>query len=260
MQHEQGKYRKLIPHGEAKMKIASAIATAATLALAQPAAAQAPAAQGTVQARHYDISREALASLTSLQKAVNAKDETAYPPALAAAQAEVRTTDDKYVIAKLTLQHAEQSNDAPARLAAYQAVLASGGADASETQLLNHNVSVLAAQTGNWALVESVLTPMVAANPSDIDNNVNLARAKLELKKDTEALPLLLRAIQLTEASGRPALEAWYRNALALAYHDHNEAAFALMKAALLKNYPETESWLRSCGLLQCAGPVARGQ
>jgi hypothetical protein len=213
-------------------------ATVAAGAAAFPASAMAPAPQAAAASRKYDLSSEARKPLGALQNAVNAKDETAYATALAAAQAVVKTNDDKYVLAKLMLQHAEQANDQAARLAAYQAVLASGGADATETQLINHNISILASTSGNWAQVESTLAPMVAANPNDLDNVVNLARAKIELKKNAEALPLLLHAIQLTEASGKPAPEAWYRNALGLAYQTHNNEAVAQMNAALLKNYP----------------------
>ncbi|HEX4738324.1 MAG TPA: hypothetical protein VH331_12270 [Allosphingosinicella sp.] len=225
------------------MKIVSTLATAAALAalgaVAQPAAAAPqPAQPAAAAARKFNISPAARKPLTDLQKAVNAKDETAYSAALAAAQAAATTNDDKYILAKLMLQHSEQVNDAPARLAAYQAVLASGGADASETALINHNISILAANSGNWALAESVLTPILAANPNDVDNNINLARAKIELKKNAEALPLLVRAIQLTEASGKPAPEPWYRNALAIAYQTHNDAVVAQMNAALLKDYP----------------------
>ncbi len=227
------------------MKLVSTFATAAALAAAAAAASPAigqsqPAAQ---PARKYNISPEARKPLTDLQNAVNKKDEAAYLAALTAAQAVVKTTDDKYILAKLTLQHSEQVNDAPARIAAYQAVLASGGADASETQLINHNLSILGANSGNWSLVESVLTPIVAANPNDLDNTVNLARAKIELKKNAEALPLLLRAIQLSEASGKPAPEGWYRNALGLAYQTHDNAVVARMNAALLKSYPSKDNF-----------------
>jgi tetratricopeptide (TPR) repeat protein len=232
------------------MKFVSTIATAAALvamgAAAQPGAAQkpaaAPAAAPAAPARKFNITPTARKPLTDLQKAVNAKDETAYPAALAAAQAAVTTTDEKYILAKLVLQHSEQVNDTTGRLAAYQAVLASGGADASETALINHNISILAANTNNWALAESTLTPMVAADPNDVDNMINLARVKIELKREGEALPLLLRAIQLTEAAGKPAPEGWYRNALGIAYQTHNQSVVAQMNAALVKNYPSSQN------------------
>lgn len=228
------------------MKLVSTIATAAALAgvaaVAQPALATS-AEQAAPAARKFNISPAARKPLGELQKAVNAKDETAYPTALAAAQAVVSTTDDKYVLAKLMLQHSEQVNDATARLAAYQAVLASGGADPAESQTITHNISILAANSGNWALVESTLKPIVAANPNDIDDNINLARAELELKKNADALPYLLHAIQLTEATGKPAPEPWYRNALGIAYQTHNDAVVAQMNAALLKDYPSGQNF-----------------
>ncbi len=232
------------------MKLVSTIAVVAALAaaglVAQPALAQKPTpaqpAPAQPAARKYTFSPEARKPLTDLQAAINKKDEAAYPAALAAAQAAVKNSDDKYALAKLTLQHAEQVNDPAARLVAYQAVLASGGADAAETQLISHNIGILAGAASNWALVESALGPAVAANPSDIDDVVNLARAKIELKKNAEALPLLLHAIQLSEASGKPAPEGWYKNALGLAYQTHNNEVVAQMNAALLKSYPSGQN------------------
>lgn len=222
------------------MKIVSTLATAAALAAlgaaAQPAAAQRPAP--AAPARKFNISPGARKPLSDMQNALTKKDETAYSAALVAAQPVVTTTDDKYILAKLMLQHAEQVNDEAARLSGYQAVLASGGADATETALISHNITILAANARNWPLLESTLTPMVAADPNNIDNIINLARAKIELKKNGEALPLLVHAIQLTEASGKAAPEPWYRNALAIAYQTHNDAVVAQMNAALLKNYP----------------------
>src|ERR1700684_1369715 len=116
--------------GRRRMKLVSTLATAAALvaagAVASPTFAQAPA-QPAQPARKFNISPAARKPLTDLQKAVNAKDETAYPAALAAAQGAATTTDDKYVLAKLMLQHSEQVNDAAAPLAAYQGGGARGG-------------------------------------------------------------------------------------------------------------------------------------
>jgi len=245
------------------MKLVSTLALAATLAAgglavapasAAPKKEAAPAAAATPAARKYNLSPEARKPLTDLQNAVTKKDDAAYAAALAAAQAVAKTTDDKYILAKLTLQHADQANDAAARIAGYQAVLASGGADAAEVQLINHNISILAAQSGNWALVESMLTPMLQANPNDIDSNINLARAKLELKKTGEALPLLQRAIQLTEAAGQPVPEAWYRNALGIAYQTHNDAAVAQMNAALLAHYATPDNFKNAIAIYRSSG------
>jgi len=244
------------------MKLVSALALAAALAAGGLAAAPASAAPkkeaapaaAAPAARKYNLSPEARKPLTDLQNAVTKKDEAAYPAALAAAQAVAKTPDDKYILAKLTLQHADLANDAAARIAGYQAVLASGGADAAEVQLINHNIAILAAQSGNWALVESMLTPMLQASPNDVDSNINLARAKLELKKTGEALPLLQRAIQLTEAAGQPVPEAWYRNALGIAYQTHNEAAVAQLNAALLAHYATPDNFKNAVAIYRSSG------
>jgi hypothetical protein len=243
------------------MKLVSAAAIAAalvagTLAAAPAVAAPKPAKEAEAPGRKYNISPDAKKPLSDLQKAVTAKDEAAYPAALAAAQAVAKTSDDKYIVAKLTLQHAEQANDAAARLAAYQAVLASGGADAAEVQAINHNMSIVAATSGNWAVTEATLTPIVAANPNDLDNTINLARAKIELKKDAEALTLLQRAIQLSNAAGKPAPESWYKSALSIAYNSRNNAAVSEIDAALVKAYPTPENFKNAIVLYRASGTM----
>lgn len=249
------------------MKLVSSLALAAALgagglalapASAAPKKEAAPAAAAPA-ARKYNLSPEARKPLTDLQNAVTKKDEAAYPAALAAAQAVAKTADDKYILAKLTLQHADQANDVPARIAGYQAVIASGGADAAEVALINHNLAILAAQSSNWAMVETLLTPQLQANPNDVDTNINLARAKLELKKTGEALPLLQHAIQVTEASGQPVPEAWYRNALAIAYQTRNDAAVAQLNAALLAHYATPDNFKNAIAIYRSSGRMPAG-
>ena len=243
------------------MKLVSTLALAAAAVaasgLAASPAAAAPKKEEAKPAagqRKYNLSPEARKPIGEVQAALQKKDETAYATALAAAQAAAKNTDDKYVIAKLMTQHAEQANDAAARLAGYQAILASGGADAEEIKLLNHNIAILSAMGGNWAAAETALTAEIAADPNNLDSTVNLARAKLELKKEAEALPLLQRAIQLSEAAGKPAPESWYQNALKIAYNTHNDAAVASINAALLQRFPNQTNFKNAIAIYRASG------
>lgn len=232
------------------MKLVSTLALAAAAAgglAAAPAVAAAPAkspapAAPAAPARKYDLSKEAQKPLQELQVAVKAKDEAAYAPRLAAAQAVVKTNDDKYALAQLMLQHAIDTKDQAAQLVALQAIAASGSADSAQAASVTRNIGALAAATKNWALAETALTQSLAASPNDVDLIVNLARSKIELKKNAEALPLLQRAIQLSNAAGQPAPEAWYRNALAIAYTTNNSAAVANINGALLQKFPSKEN------------------
>jgi hypothetical protein len=227
------------------MKLVSTIAIAASLLAgatiaAAPAAAQKKgkeAAAGQAAQRKFNISKEAQKPLADLQTAVNAKNAAAVPGLATAAAAVVKTNDDKYLLAKLQLQHAVDVKNEPAQFAAIQAILASGGADAAETATLNDFLAGQAAAK-DPAAAETFYTQRVAANPNDIVNVVNLASAKMALKKDAEALPLLQRAISMRKAAGQNAEEAWYRNAIVVADRQKNSAVAAELANEALKLYP----------------------
>jgi tetratricopeptide (TPR) repeat protein len=229
------------------MKLVSTIAAASALAAAavaaQPVVAQKPAAaQPAAPARKFNISPQARKPLTDLQSAVSKKDEAAYPAALAAAQAAATNSDEKYVVAKLRLQHAIDTGDKKAQMEALQATIDSGGADAAESLQLTHYIGALAAQTADWPRAEAAFTTVLVSTPNDLDSLVDLARAKIELKKVAEALPLLQHAIAISKAAGQTPPEPWFRNALAIAYQTKNQAAVQEINADLLRYYPSGQN------------------
>jgi len=241
------------------MKLVSTLALAAAAvaagvgaqsALAAPPAQPAPAAP----ARKYNISKEAQKPLQDLQAAAKAHDEAKYAASLTAAQAVVKSNDEKYFLAQIMLQHAVDAKDQAAQLAALQAMQASGALDATQAAVVTRNIGLLATAMNNWALAEGPLTETIAANPGDLDMTVNLARTKIELKKNAEALPLLQRAIQLSNASGKPAPEGWYKNALQIALQTKNSAAVADLTAGLLKAYPGKENFNTALAVYASSG------
>jgi tetratricopeptide (TPR) repeat protein len=237
------------------MKVISTLAVAAVLAAggiavapaaAQKAAkAQKDAAPAAAPARKYNIGKEARKPISDLQAAVTAKNTAGFAPLLAAAEAVAKNSDEKYVIARLRLEHAVNINDPAAQRAAIEAILASGGADAAEQVRMKQGLAGLASQSGDFAAAESSFAGIVAAEPNNLDAVVNLARAKLELKKDVEALPLLQRAITLSKAQGRPGEEAWYRKALEIAHKQRNRPLALQLSRDVLTAYP-TEVNLRN--------------
>jgi tetratricopeptide (TPR) repeat protein len=94
----------------------------------------------------------------------------------------------------------------------------------------------------DWPRAEAALNMALASNPNDLDSVVNLARAKIELHKEAEALALLQRAISLSTTAGQKAPEPWYRNALGLAYRTKNQAAVQEMNRELLRLYPSAQN------------------
>ncbi|HEY0149363.1 MAG TPA: hypothetical protein VGB70_10205 [Allosphingosinicella sp.] len=240
------------------MKLVSNLALAASLAAcalaASPAAAQKPkkgeAATTQAAGRKYNISKEARNAIAALQTAAKANAPDVAQK-LAAAQAVAKTNDDKYVIAKIQLEHALATKDTAGQRAAVDAILASGGADAAETATLNDYLAGQAAQGGDYTALEATAAAKVAANPNDLNAVVLLAQAKVGLKKDAEALDLLQRAISLSKASGKPAEEGLYRNAVSIAYRLKKDAIAYDLANDAIRLYPNQENFNNLMALTQ---------
>jgi hypothetical protein len=226
------------------MKLVSTLALSAVLAAgfaAAPAAAQqgakGKAAAPAAAARKFNISKEARNAIAALQTSVKAHTPDV-PEKLAAAQALAKTGDDKYLIAKLQLEHALFTKEEAAQRAAAEAILASGGADAAEAATLNTYLAAVAVKSGDFAGAEATYTARVAANPNDADSLIGLYQAKVGLKKDAEALSVLQRAISARTASGQKVDEGWYRNATSMAFKQKNNTLAAQYAQEALSAYP----------------------
>jgi hypothetical protein len=244
------------------MKLVSSLVLAAAVAAGgvalQPALA-APKKEEPKPAaptRKWNISPEAKKPLQELDAAIKAKDPAAYAAKLPAAQAAVKTSDDKYAVAQLMLQHSLDTNDIPGQIAALQAAVASGALDAADTAKANRSLGILAANSNNWPLAETALSAASAANADDLDTLINLARAKIELNKPAEALTLLRRGIALSTAAGKPAPEAWYQNALKLAYNTHNEPAVAEINGQLMTLFPTQANFKNALSIYRASGKL----
>ncbi|HEX9953869.1 MAG TPA: hypothetical protein VGB48_01460 [Allosphingosinicella sp.] len=242
------------------MKLVSTLALSAVLlsaGFATPAAAQAtrtpaPAKkEATASERKYNVSNAARKPLAALSAAVTAKNYSNYPALLAAAEAVAKNTDERYLVAKYRLQYAIDNNDKAGQRAGVEAVLASGGADAAETERFKNFLAAQAANSGDPAAGEAFYAQRVAANANDIDAVINLARIKLELKKDAESLDLLQRAISLSKASGKTADESLYRNAVSIAYRLKRDAIAYDLGNEAIRLYPNQENFNNLIALTQ---------
>ena len=237
------------------MKLVSSLAIAASLivgGVAAPAVAQKKkeAAAAEAPQRKYDISKGAAKAINELQTATktNAPD---FAVKLAAAEAVAKSVDDKYVIAKFRLQKAQADNDQAGQLAAVDAILASGGADPVETRQLNAIVASTAFNKKDFARAETAYAAIAAANPSDPNPVVDLARTKIELNKKAEALALLQKAIALSTAANQNAPESWYRSAVGIAYELKNDALAGQLAAETQRLYPNEKNFQNLIALQQ---------
>jgi tetratricopeptide (TPR) repeat protein len=213
-------------------------------AAAQKKKAKAPAggATATAGARQLTISKEARPALKALETAVKAKDEANYATVLAAAQTAATTADEKYFVAKLRLEHGLNANNTAEQLAALETVVAEGAPDATELPRLHQSIGVLAFNAANWQRSHDAFAKVVELDPNNRDALINLALTKTKLKRSAEALPLMQQAIASAKAAGVAIPEAWYRNALQLAYEARKPEAVALSREVYTL-FPTAENW-----------------
>jgi tetratricopeptide (TPR) repeat protein len=188
--------------------------------------------------RKYTFSKEATKPIQDLNAAVTAKNHAEFAQRLAAAEAVAKSPDEKYVVAKLRLQHAFDIKDTAAQAAAMESVIASGAASAEEVALMTKNLGILASNSGNWASADAAFTRLIAGDPNNLELVVSLARFKLEQKKDAEALDLLQRAITLAKTQGKTVDEAWYRKALEIAHNRGNKPLALQLARDVMAAYP----------------------
>lgn len=235
------------------MKVVSTLALAAALAVggiaAAPAAAQNKAkadksekAQAPAE-KKLEITKEARAALQALQEAVRAKNTAEFAERLAAAEAVAKNADEKYFVAKMRLEHAITIGDKAAQLTSLESLIASGAADPAETVLTQRLIAQLAQEAGDYAKSEAALAAVLAADANDLEATVNMARAKMELDKQSEALELLQRAIALSKAAGQTPPESWYRNALQIAHGQRNSVLASRLAEEVLQAYPGKENF-----------------
>ncbi|MFL6858851.1 MAG: tetratricopeptide repeat protein [Allosphingosinicella sp.] len=218
---------------------ASVVATAPAFAKAPPAAAAAPAP------RKYNLTKEERAAMGPVQKAIVAKDWAAAQAALPAAQAAATSADGRYVIGQFKLQIGIGTNNEAMQAEAVDALIASGGAEASELPALYRNQGALAlrASPPNVAKAEAAFAKVVELNPTDTDAIVNLAKIKSDARKPQEAVALIDRAIAAKKAAGQPVDETWYKYALKLAYDNKLNAQAIRISRDLVAAYPTKENW-----------------
>lgn len=220
------------------------------------AAAQKPQAAAPQGAPKLVISDAAHKPLLDLQAAVNAKNYSAIPGLVAAANAAAKTPSDRYVAAQLQLKAAAEQNDFVTAAASVNAMRASGVGQAAELDQLDLSVAQGLYNAKNYAAAVPLLQRVAAANPSNTDALLVLAESENSQGQPAAAVATIQRAIQIKAASGQPAPQDWYKRALGLGYIAKlpvaNQLALEWVKA-----YPSTDSWRDSLRVLDQLSPAA---
>jgi tetratricopeptide (TPR) repeat protein len=181
-------------------------------------------------------------SLSALEAALAARNYPAATAALATAQAAARGSDARYLLAGLQLRLGRETGNTALQASAVEALLSSGRVPAAEQAPLHYTQGVFAAFAGKRERAETSLSRALELSPNP-DTAIALARVKLDLRKNNDAVALIDRAIELQAATGRKAPEAWYRRGLALATMNNLGPQAIKFSRALVSAYPTSENW-----------------
>jgi tetratricopeptide (TPR) repeat protein len=221
----------------------------------QAAPAQAPAAApGTAAAqpqRQYTLSREeraALAPLLALNTAaLNAPAGTANWAGVAAGipavQAVARSTDAIYLLARVQLAVALNTNNGPMQDQALDTLIASTATPASELPPLLNVRAERSFAANDFAGAERAFQRLLQLNPEDARIINNLAIVRQRLGNTNGALEIILQNIQTQEANGGRATEDLYRRARDLVYTSADKTRAVELAQRLAQNYPTVANW-----------------
>lgn len=233
------------------MKMLSTTALGLALALgavttASPALA---AKEKAPKEQPMQLSAKVREAAVAAQKAIAADDVAGAKAAIAAAEPEAKTPDDKMVIGQLTLQVAQKSNDQALLVRGADIMIDSGKASASLLPQLLMVRAKAAYQAKDYAKAEQSLLAAQQAGSNDPDLVPVLVSSMHEQGKDEQALQLLTQGIDKMQAANQPVPESWYQRGIALGYGAKGPAKAALAPATAeiarkwVAAYPTKSNW-----------------
>lgn len=242
-------------------------AEAAARAAAQPAPEAAPGAEPQ---RQYALSRgerTAFAPLLAAYGAANAATAAGQPADWAsvralipAAQAATQGDDAKYLLARIQLALALESNDVALKTLALDALIANPGTTAEELPRYLNARGEIAFAANDFAGAERAYQRLLQITPGDDRVISNLAVVRRRMGNTAGALDEILATITTQEATGRAADETLYRRARdsALAARDRRASEYSVR---LARNHPTPANWRDAVNLYRStANPPAQLQ
>ena len=209
----------------------------------------------TAPANQPKVSKGASKALSDLQKAVNAKDTANIPALIAAAQAKVKTNDDKFLLAQFQLKAAVDANDNAAMIAGLHAVVNSGFLSPAETVPHYMNIGKLNYNAKAHDAAAAGFEQVLKADPNNLDAMVMLAESRNAQGRTAEAVGLIEKAIAAKEAAGQKADESWYKRSVALAFNAKLPNAPELGRR-WVGAYPNPKTWRDAIRIYQTSGQI----
>lgn len=194
------------------------------------------------------LSSKAGKAIVELQKAVNANDVANIPAKLAAAQALAQNSDDRYAIGQLQLKAALAAKDNNAAVTAVDAIAASGFLQGPKVAELYNALGVQFYNAKNYPQAAALFQKASALDPQSPEPLKLLAEARNAQGQRAEGAAALLRALQLSSASGKKPEESLYKRAVGMAYEARSPSAVELGRQWLAA-YPGPDSWHNSLAI-----------
>lgn len=237
-----------------------------TIAFAAPAAAQygasapspvikvpTPAVPATATAAYSPkVSPQASKEIQELQTAVNAKDVANIPAKLAAAQAKMKTKEDKYVVARLHLTAAADAKDTAGMATAIDAVVASGARPASEALPFYNALGQTQYNAKDYAGASKAFERVLQLDPNNFDAMVMMAETRHAQGRTEDGIAIIQKAIAMRTGAGQKADESWYKWAISKSYNAKLATTPDLARAWVAA-YPSPKSWRDTIIIYQVA-------
>ena len=207
-----------------------------------PSQATNPEAAPVVNDGKPHPSAKALKALIELKKAVDAKDIANIPAKIAAAEAVASTKDDRYLIAQLRLTAAVATNDDAAAATAIDAIASSGFVAPAEVIGLYSALGGKLYKANQFEGAAKAFERVIALDPSNAQTMINLAEARVKQGRNSDAVALFQRVIQMRTAAGQKPEEAIYRRTFAVASEGKMPATVDIGRQWITA-YPSQQSW-----------------
>jgi tetratricopeptide (TPR) repeat protein len=188
--------------------------------------------------RQFQMSATECTALEPLLNGVRTSDWTAARAAIPAAQAAAQGADAKYLVGQAMLHIGIGANDQQLQSQAVDALIASGGAQASEMPALYEHQLRFATAAGDTAKADRARAQLEALNPNDPTRFARQADARVQARDFAGAVPLYLQAIQAVQ----PVPPALRRNLAAAAFQARDPNALRYFREWLTAD-PNPNSW-----------------
>ena len=209
---------------------------------------------------NFKLTKGVRDNIGKAQAAIAKNDFAAAAAAVAAAEPEAKTGDDRYVIGITKLNIGSKQNDMAVVGQGIDMVLASGSAPAADLPALYRNQGALAVQAKDNAKAEAAYTKLVEVDPNNAENMVMLAEIKYQNQKPQEALAALDKAVTAQKASGQPVNENWYKRGLGIAYDSKLKPETLKWSEAYVQAFPSPTAWRTALQIYRQDNPLDDGQ